>query len=114
MRAFAINQSRYDVAERGEGLVDLAGFLQTHPCGTSLALALRSLVTNYKRQVFRLQSYLTKLNYKYCLLLFNDAITSKDCIVSNDRVIGEFKRNWKEKSWPNLRHYHCICLERLS
>ena len=41
--AFAVHQGRDDVAQGGQGQVDLGGFLQTLACSARLPLPLRTL-----------------------------------------------------------------------
>lgn len=51
MGALAIHQCRYNIAQCGERKVDLRGFLQSLPCGSSFCLSFRTLQSEHQAEV---------------------------------------------------------------
>jgi hypothetical protein len=55
--------------------------------------------------------FLLSFRFLFICGLFNDSISSSDCISSNDIMNWKYCR--RKRSWPNLRYYPGICLEGL-
>jgi hypothetical protein len=46
--------------------------------------------------IYRLQLSITLFYYLFAFIVFNDAVSNSDCTESNDGMINELERIWKE------------------